>query len=51
MISINIEKEKGKMKVDKYFKTKNKEHLDDYKNRIKKEEQTSVAKMNSIRSL
>ena len=35
-ISLNIDKEKGKMRVDEFYKKKNKEHLKEYQSRIKK---------------
>ena len=35
-ISLNIDKEKGKIRVDDFYKKKNKEHLKEYQSRIKK---------------
>lgn len=50
-ISLNINKEKGKMKVDEFYKKKNKEHLKEYQSRIQNEDRKINNKISSIRSL
>jgi chemotaxis methyl-accepting protein methylase len=50
-MTLNLKKEQGKSRIDKFFKKKNFEHTMTYRDKIKKEESLVSQKMDTIHKL
>jgi hypothetical protein len=50
-MTLNLLKEQGRSRVDKYFKKKNKEHTKLYQDKIASQEAIARQKQNTIRKL
>lgn len=50
-MTLNLLKEQGRSRIDKYFKKKNKEHTKLYEDKINNQEEIARQKQNTIKKL
>ena len=50
-MSLNASRDLGRSKIDKFFKTRNAEHTNHYKEQIRKEQKTMKHKEDTIKKL